>query len=108
MFHVSQLRRYILDPSHLVHVDDVQVKDNLTVEASPLRIEDREVKKLRDKEITFMKVAWEGPADGNVTWELRIYMKDSYPNFLSNLLRYKELQFITPPISLFLRYLHSS
>ena len=37
VFHVSQLRRYVHDPSHVVQVDDVQVRDNLTVETSPMR-----------------------------------------------------------------------
>ncbi|XP_058726607.1 uncharacterized protein LOC131597967 [Vicia villosa] len=50
MFHVSQLRRYIADPSHVVQLDDVEVKYNLTVETLPMRIEDREVKQLRGKE----------------------------------------------------------
>ncbi|XP_050897091.1 uncharacterized protein LOC127103895 [Lathyrus oleraceus] len=44
---VSQLRKYIPDPSHVIQVDDVQVRENLTIETSPLRIEDREVKHLR-------------------------------------------------------------
>lgn len=43
VFPVSQLRRYILDPSHVIQVNDVQVRDNLTVEASPRKIKDREV-----------------------------------------------------------------
>ncbi|KAI5436678.1 hypothetical protein KIW84_022983 [Lathyrus oleraceus] len=72
VFHVSQLRRYIHDPSHVVQVDDVQVRDNLTVETSPMRIEDRELKQLRGKEIALVKVAWGGPAGGNVTWKLRV------------------------------------
>ncbi|KAI5410833.1 hypothetical protein KIW84_056103 [Lathyrus oleraceus] len=79
VFHVSQLRRYIHDPSHVVQVDDVQVRDNLTVETSPMRIEDRELKQLRGKEIALVKVAWGGPAGGNVTWELESKMKESYP-----------------------------
>jgi hypothetical protein len=37
VFHVSQLRKYVPDPSHVIHMDDVQVKENLTVEALPLR-----------------------------------------------------------------------
>jgi len=36
VFHVSQLRRYIADPSHVVPLDDVQVRDNLTVDTSPM------------------------------------------------------------------------
>ncbi|XP_050920405.1 uncharacterized protein LOC127138042 [Lathyrus oleraceus] len=79
VFHVSQLRRYIVDPSHVVQLDDVEVRDNLTVETLPMRIEDREVKQLRGKEITLVKVVWGGPAGGNVTWELESQMRDSYP-----------------------------
>ncbi|KAI5436027.1 hypothetical protein KIW84_022457 [Lathyrus oleraceus] len=83
VFHVSQLRRYIPDPSHVVQVDDVQVRDNLTVKTSPMRIEDRELKQLRGKEIALVKVAWGGPAGGNVTWELESHMKESYPELFA-------------------------
>src|SRR3954466_7276955 len=70
VFHLSQLRKYISDPSHVIQMDDVQVKDNLTVETLPVRIEDRRLKQLRGKEIALVRVAWGGPAEGNVTWEL--------------------------------------
>ncbi|XP_058759667.1 uncharacterized protein LOC131632950 [Vicia villosa] len=40
VFHVSQFRRYIANPSHVVQSDDVQVRDDLTVETSPMWIED--------------------------------------------------------------------
>lgn len=66
VFHVSQHRKYIHDLSHVVKMDDVQVWDNLTVEASPILIEDREVKQLRGKEIVLVKVVWGGPAGGNM------------------------------------------
>ena len=79
VFHVSQLRKYIVDMSHVVSLDDVQVRDNLTIETLPMRIEDRDVKQLRRKEIALVKVVWGGPANGNVTWELESQMKDSYP-----------------------------
>src|SRR3954470_21322653 len=83
VFHVSQLRKYISDPSHVIQVDDVQVKDNLTVETLPVRIEDRRLKQLRGKEIALVRVAWGGPAEGNVTWELESQMKDSYPELFT-------------------------
>ncbi|MCI59979.1 hypothetical protein A2U01_0081234, partial [Trifolium medium] len=79
VFHVSQLRKYVADPSHVIEADDVQVRDNLTVETIPLRIEGREVKKLRNKEIVLVKVVWGGTAGENATWELESKMKDSYP-----------------------------
>lgn len=51
VFHVSQIWKYIHDPSHMIQMDDVQVQDNMTVEASPIRIEDREVKQLPVKKL---------------------------------------------------------
>ena len=57
MFHVSQLRKYVADPSHVIPRDDVQVRDNRTVETLPLRIDDRKVKQLRGKEIPLLEEA---------------------------------------------------
>ncbi|MCI85764.1 putative retrotransposon gag protein, partial [Trifolium medium] len=56
VFHVSQLRKYVSDPSHVIESDEMQVKENLTVETLPFRIEGREMKKLRNKEISSVKV----------------------------------------------------
>ena len=56
VFHVSQLRKYVPDPSHVIQSDDVQVRDNLTVETLPVRIDDRKVKTLRGKEIPLVRV----------------------------------------------------
>ncbi|XP_058733203.1 uncharacterized protein LOC131604805 [Vicia villosa] len=66
--HVSQLRIYISNPSHVIQMDDVQGRDNLTIEASPVRIEGQEVKQLQGKEITLVKVLRGGPASESLTW----------------------------------------
>ncbi|XP_025984348.1 uncharacterized protein [Glycine max] len=60
VFHVSQLRRYNPDPSRVLALDEVQVKDNLTYKAQPQKITDRRMKSLRGKEIALVKVQW-GP-----------------------------------------------
>ncbi|MCI44203.1 putative retrotransposon gag protein, partial [Trifolium medium] len=83
VFHVSQFRKYVADPSHVIESDDVQVRDDLTIESVPLRIEGREVKRLRNKEIASVKVVWEGPAGENAIWELEDKMKSSYPILFS-------------------------
>ena len=57
VFHVSQLRRYISDPSHMIKVGEV--RENLDVEASPMWVEDRKVKQLCGKKIILVKVVWE-------------------------------------------------
>jgi len=49
VFHVSQLWKYVYEPSHVIQVDNLEVRDNLTVETVPIRIEDQEVKWLSGK-----------------------------------------------------------
>ncbi|XP_027368276.1 uncharacterized protein LOC113874243 [Abrus precatorius] len=39
-----QLRKYIPDPSHVVVLDQISLKENLTFEVEPVRISDRKVK----------------------------------------------------------------
>ena len=79
VFHLSQLRKSVYDVSHVIQVDDLEGRDNLTVETWPVRIEDREVKRLRGKEIVLVKVIWVGPTGESATWESESRMKDSYP-----------------------------
>jgi len=83
VFPVSQLRKYVADPSHVIPRDDVQARDNLTIETLPLRIEGREVKKLRGKEIPLVKVVWGGAAGESLTWELESKMLESYPELFA-------------------------
>ena len=40
-FHVSMLRKYIPDPSHVLREQSVQLKGNLTYEETPMQIVDR-------------------------------------------------------------------
>jgi len=79
VFHVSQLRKYVYDESHVIQVDELEVRDNLTVETWPVRIEDREVKRLRGNKIVLMKLIWVGPIGESATWESESRMKISYP-----------------------------
>jgi len=79
VFHVSQLRKYVYDESHVIQVDELEVRDNLTIETWPVKVEDREVKRLRGKEIVLVKVIWVGPTGESATWETESRMKDSYP-----------------------------
>lgn len=67
----------------MVQMDDVQVRDNMTVKVSLMWIEDRKVKQLRGKEITLLKVAWGGTAGRNVTWELESQMRKLNPNLFA-------------------------
>ena len=56
VFHVSMLRRYRSDPSHVVSSETIELRPDLTYEEEPVEILAREVKELRNKKIPLVKV----------------------------------------------------
>ena len=56
VFHVSMLRRYISDLSHVVSSETIELRPDLTYEEEPVEILDQEVKKLQNKKILLVKV----------------------------------------------------
>ena len=62
VFHVSMLRRYRSDPSHVVSSETIELRPYLTYEEEPVEILAREVKELRNKKIPLVKVL-EKPQD---------------------------------------------
>ncbi|KAL5757927.1 hypothetical protein ACOSP7_020538 [Xanthoceras sorbifolium] len=58
MFHVSMLRRYRSDPPHRVQTKAIELQPDLTYDESLVKILDREVKELRNKRISLVKVLW--------------------------------------------------
>ncbi|XP_052888065.1 uncharacterized protein LOC128296663 [Gossypium arboreum] len=57
VFHVSMLRRYRSDPMHIVPVEKIEVRPDLTFE-EPVQILDCDIKVLRKKYIPLVKVLW--------------------------------------------------
>ena len=58
VFHVSLLRKYIANPSHILKEQPIQLKENLTYEEHPVEILDRRDQVLRNKVISLVKVLW--------------------------------------------------
>ncbi|KAK8616631.1 hypothetical protein V6N13_116601 [Hibiscus sabdariffa] len=56
VFHVSMLRRYRSDPSHVLEPEEVELNPDLSYEEEPVMILDREVKRLRNKNVPLVKV----------------------------------------------------
>ncbi|KAL5564595.1 hypothetical protein UlMin_027759 [Ulmus minor] len=56
VFHVSMLRKYILDPSHVLESEPIKVREDLTYEEQPVQILDRKDKTLCNKVIPLVKV----------------------------------------------------
>ncbi|WMV08860.1 hypothetical protein MTR67_002245 [Solanum verrucosum] len=59
IFHVSMLRKYVGDPSRVVQVEDVLITEELSYKETPVAILDRQVRKLRTKEVALVKVFME-------------------------------------------------
>jgi len=58
IFHVSQLRRHIPNPTHEIRVETIKLKDNLTYPESPKQILDLRDLVLRKKVIHLVKIQW--------------------------------------------------
>jgi len=88
IFHVSQLRKYVLDPSHILESDSVQVKMNLSFEVRSIKILDSQMKQLRGKDILMVKVLWD-LTFGDSTWEIEKDIQVAYPNLFLGKLNFR-------------------
>ncbi|XP_016731181.1 uncharacterized protein [Gossypium hirsutum] len=56
IFHVPMLQKYRSDPSHIVHVEEIEVRSDLSYEEELVAILDHEIKVLHNKTILLVKV----------------------------------------------------
>ncbi|XP_028805339.1 uncharacterized protein LOC114760236 [Neltuma alba] len=75
VFHVSQLKKYQPDPSHIIEPEEVELRENLTYRTEPERVVDVKEKQLRNKTIRLVKVIWKGMAPDDATWETEEKMR---------------------------------
>ena len=59
MFHVSILRKYISDPSHVLEAPPIELKEDLSFNVQSMGIVDQRLKELRNKVISMVKVLWQ-------------------------------------------------
>ena len=79
VFHVSMLRRYRSDESHILPVQDVQVQANLSYDEEPKAILAQEMKQLRNKQVPLVKVLLQHHGREEATREPEATMKVQYP-----------------------------
>ena len=60
------------------------MKDNLSYEEVLVQILDRQVKRLRIKEVVSVKVLWRNQLVEAATWEVEADMKSRYPQLFDN------------------------
>ena len=80
VFHISILRKYILDPSHVLEAPEIELSDDLSYEEQPVQILGREEKELRNKTISLVKVLWRNHLVEEATWEREEQIRSQYPH----------------------------
>ena len=58
VFHVSMLWKYVIDPSHILRHQELQISPEVKYEEQPVQILDKKTKELRNKTISLVKVLW--------------------------------------------------
>jgi hypothetical protein len=70
VFHVSLLKIYIHDPTHMIDWNMVQVEPEGEFQEEPLQILDRREISLQNRVVTQVKVQWKNFTPEEATWEL--------------------------------------
>ncbi|KAH0739400.1 hypothetical protein KY290_038105 [Solanum tuberosum] len=69
VFHVSMFKKCVGEPTSIVSLEGLGIDENLSYEEVPVEILDRQVKKLRNKEVAYVKVLWRNHFVEGATWE---------------------------------------
>ena len=79
VFHISTLRKYTLDPPHVVDWGDITVDTNGTFGEGLVRILDSQDQVLPRKTMRLVKVLWQHRGVEEATWECEDTMRATYP-----------------------------
>jgi len=84
VFHVSQLRRYVKDDSHILDHSELELQPDLSYQEQPMAILDRSVKTLKNKAIPLVLVSWNRHVPGEATWEREDVIRERYPQLFTS------------------------
>ncbi|KAL6226009.1 hypothetical protein ACLB2K_004857 [Fragaria x ananassa] len=79
VFHVSMLRKDIVDPSHVLEEQPISLHKDLSYEEESVQILDRKEQVFRSKSIPLVKVLWRSHQVEEATWESEEQMRQHYP-----------------------------
>ncbi|XP_060964107.1 uncharacterized protein LOC133033411 [Cannabis sativa] len=78
VFHVSMLRKYVSDPTHVLSYETLELQPDLSYEKKPVQILDKKAKILRKKIIALVKVLLRNNKVAEATSELEYDMRAEY------------------------------
>ena len=79
VFHVSMLKKYLHDRSHVLSYESLNVDLKLTYEEKLVKILDRKDKVLHYKTMPLVKILWSNHVVEEATWEMEEDMRKKYP-----------------------------
>ena len=82
VFHVSMLRKFVPDPDQIIELQPIRFDKNLTYAEHPIKIFDTQERKLRNRELKFLKIQWSRHSEAEATWELESEIRKFYPHVL--------------------------
>ncbi|GKA20086.1 putative reverse transcriptase domain-containing protein [Tanacetum coccineum] len=68
MFHVSNLKKCLAKPDVQVPLDEIKIDENLRFIEEPIEIVERDMKKLKRRRISLVKVRWNSRQGAEYTW----------------------------------------
>ncbi|GJU76941.1 putative reverse transcriptase domain-containing protein [Tanacetum coccineum] len=84
MFHVSNLKKCMVDEPLAIPLDEIKIDDKLYFIEEPVEIMDRKVKLLKQSRIPIVKVCWNSRRGHEFTWEREDQMQKKYPHLFPN------------------------
>ena len=82
VFHVSMLKKYVPNPSHVLQHEPLEIREDASYVEKPVRIVDTKEQELRNRTIHWVKVQWKNHEPEEATWELREQVQRKYPELL--------------------------
>ncbi|GJZ67949.1 hypothetical protein Tco_0631189 [Tanacetum coccineum] len=77
-FHVSNLKKCLSDELLAIPLDEIHLDDKLHFVEEPIKIMDREVKRLKQSRILIIKVQWNSRRGLEFTWEHEDQFRTKY------------------------------
>ena len=85
VFHMSMLRKYESNLSHVLDWTDLEVDEDASYEERPARVVEKRDQVLRGKTIPLVKVLWKHHGVEEATWERELEVREKYPDLFVDL-----------------------
>ena len=82
VFHVSMIKKYVMDSTYVLTQEPVQVNQDLSYKEKPIQNLDKKEKELRNKKISLVNILWRTHDVEEATWEREDEMREKYLELL--------------------------